>query len=121
MTNPYQYTAFVMARLIGGLSGGRTAAALGADTIVDLYFLHQRGKGLAMLNISFLSGGVVGQALNGYISGSAPGRYSFGGVTASGLISSCCHLAFSKIRTTTGEAKLNASSYASEGLFANSW
>ena len=76
MTHSDQYIAFVVARLIGGLFGG-TAAALGADTIVDLYFLHQRGKGLAVLNISFLSGVVVDPTLSGYISGSAPWTVQF--------------------------------------------
>ncbi len=76
MTHPYQYTAFVIARLIGGLFGG-TAAAPGADTIVNLYFLHQRGKGLAVLSISFLCGVIVGQTLSGYISGSAPWTVQF--------------------------------------------
>ena len=37
MTQPYQYTSFVMVRLLGGIFLG-TAAALGANTIVDLYF-----------------------------------------------------------------------------------
>ena len=63
--------AFVIARLIGGLFGG-TAATLGEETTDDLYLLHQRGKGLAVLNISFPSSVVVGQTLSGYISRSGP-------------------------------------------------
>ena len=55
MGHPYQYIAFVMARLIGGIFGGM-AAALRANTIVDLYFLRQCRKGLAVLNMSFLCG-----------------------------------------------------------------
>lgn len=39
MTKSDQNIAFVMARLFGGFFGG-TAPALGADTIVDIYFLH---------------------------------------------------------------------------------
>lgn len=57
------------ARLFGGLFGG-TAPALGADTIVDIFFLHQRGKAFTALNLSFLAGVVVGPTLSGFIVGS---------------------------------------------------
>ena len=70
MTKSDQYIAFVMARLFGGFFGG-TAPALGADTVIDLFFLHQRGKALTILNLSFLGGVVVGPTLSGFISGSA--------------------------------------------------
>ena len=70
MTKSDQYIAFIMARLFGGFFGG-TAPALGADTIIDLFFLHQRGKGLMVLNLSFLGGVVVGPTLSGFISDSA--------------------------------------------------
>ena len=69
MTKADQYIAFVMARLFGGLFGG-TPPALGAVTIVDMFFLHQRGKGLTILNLSFLGGVVVGPTLSGFIAGS---------------------------------------------------
>ena len=69
MTNSDQYFAFVMAGLFGSFFGG-TAPALGADTIVDMFFLHQRGKGLTVLNLSFLGGVVVGPTLSGFIAGS---------------------------------------------------
>ncbi|CAF9935387.1 MAG: hypothetical protein ALECFALPRED_006371 [Alectoria fallacina] len=69
MTRSNQYGAFVVARLFGGLFGG-TAPALGADTIVDMFFLHQRGKAFTALNLSFLAGVVVGPTLSGFIVGS---------------------------------------------------
>ena len=59
----------MVARLFGGLFGG-TAPALGADTIVDMFFLHQRGKAFTALNLSFLAGVVVGPTLSGFIVGS---------------------------------------------------
>ena len=76
MTHSDQYIAFVMARLFGGLFGG-TPPALGADTVVDLYFLHQRGKALTVLNLSFLSGVVVGPTLSGFIVGSTSWTVQF--------------------------------------------
>ena len=66
MTSSNQYGAFVVARLFGGLFGG-TAPALGADTIVDIFFLHQRGKAFTVLNLSFLAGVVVGPTMSGFI------------------------------------------------------
>ena len=66
MTRSSQYGAFVAARLFGGLFGG-TAPALGADIIVDMFFLHQRGKAFTALNLSFLAGVVVGPTLSGFI------------------------------------------------------
>lgn len=69
MTGSNQYGAFIAARLFGGLFGG-TAPALGADTIVDMFFLHQRGKAFTALNLSFLAGVVVGPTLSGFIVGS---------------------------------------------------
>lgn len=69
MTRSNQYGPFVAARLFGGLFGG-TAPALGADTVVDMFFLHQRGKAFTVLNLSFLAGVVVGPTLSGFIVGS---------------------------------------------------
>ncbi|KAL9065488.1 MAG: hypothetical protein Q9161_008193 [Pseudevernia consocians] len=69
MTRSNQYGAFIAARLFGGLFGG-VSPALGADTVVDMFFLHQRGKAFTVLNISFLAGVVVGPTLSGFIVGS---------------------------------------------------
>lgn len=66
MIHSNQYPAFIAARLFGGLFGG-VAPSLGADTVVDLFFLHQRGKAFTALNISFLVGVVVGPTLSGFI------------------------------------------------------
>lgn len=76
MTRSDQYGAFVAARLVGGLFGG-TAPALGADTVVDLFFLHQRGKAFTALNLSFLAGVVVGPTLSGFIVGSTSWTVQF--------------------------------------------
>ena len=66
MTHSNQYGVFVAARLFGGLFGG-IALALGAETIVDIFFLHQRGKAFTALNLSWLAGVVVGPTLSGFI------------------------------------------------------
>lgn len=66
MVRSNQYGPFIAARLFGGLVGG-AAPALGAETIVDIFFLHQRGKAFTALNLSFLAGVVVGPTLSGFI------------------------------------------------------
>ncbi|KAL8827458.1 MAG: hypothetical protein Q9191_003169 [Dirinaria sp. TL-2023a] len=76
MTHSDQYIAFVMARLFGGLFGG-TPPALGADTVVDLFYLHQRGKAFTVLNLSFLAGAVVGPTFSGFIVGSTSWTVQF--------------------------------------------
>ena len=76
MTHANQYGAFVTARLFGGLFGG-TAPALGADTIIDMFFLHQRGKAFTAFNLSFLAGVVVGPTLSGFIVGSTSWTVQF--------------------------------------------
>ena len=70
MTKPDQYGPFLAARLIGGLFGGNFVA-LGADVLVDIYFLHQRGKAFTALNLSFLLGVVIGPTFSGFIVQSA--------------------------------------------------
>lgn len=66
MVRSDQYGPFIAARLFGGLFGG-VAPALGTETIVDIFFLHQRGKAFTALNLSFLAGVVVGPTLSGFI------------------------------------------------------
>lgn len=76
MTRQDQYIPFVLARLFGGLFGGN-AVALGGATMLDLFFLHQRGRALTVLNISFLMGIVVGPTFSGFIVASAPWPVQF--------------------------------------------
>ena len=71
MTHPNQYYPFLVSRLISGLFGGNSAA-LGSEVMVDKFFLHQRGKALTVLNLSFLFGVVIGPTFSGFIVQSAP-------------------------------------------------
>ena len=76
MTGTDDYIAFVLARFFGGFVGGN-ATALGASTMMDMFFLHQRGKALTVLNLSFLLGIVVGPTFSGFIVASAPWPVQF--------------------------------------------
>ena len=48
MTGPNDYIAFTMSRLFTGLFGG-IPAILGSGYIIDMFYLHQRGKPLLSL------------------------------------------------------------------------
>ena len=89
-----------MARLFGGFFGG-TAPALGVDTVVDIYLLHQRGKGLTALNLSFLGGVIVGPTLSGFNLARYLGLFNFGGPMVSKLLSSCSRSSYWRKPTTT--------------------
>ena len=76
MTGPHDYISFVMSRLMAGLFGS-IPGILASGYILDLYFLHQRGKAFAALEVAYLSGFLVTPALGGFIANSRPWPYVF--------------------------------------------
>ena len=76
MTKSNQYGPFVAARALGGLFGGNFVT-LGSGVLVDIYFLHQRGKAFTALNLSFIMGTVIGPIFSGFIVQSAPWSVQF--------------------------------------------
>lgn len=44
MTQPNQYVPFVVSRWLGGTFGS-AACTIGAGIIIDIFYLHQRGRG----------------------------------------------------------------------------
>ena len=76
MTKSNQYGPFVAARAIAGLFGGNFVT-LGSGVLVDMYFLHQRGKAFTTLNLAFLLGVVIGPTFSGFIVQSAPWPVQF--------------------------------------------
>ena len=95
------YISFIISRLFGGIFGG-IPAILGAGTIVDIFFLHERGLAFATFSLSFLLGTAVGPTFGGFIVQSAPWPNEFwwtvglqGAVIVLGTICpprSCLHL-----------------------------
>ncbi|MCJ1319887.1 hypothetical protein MMC15_005223 [Xylographa vitiligo] len=65
------YNSFVISRLFGGIFGG-VPSILGAGTIVEIFFLHERGVAFATFSLCFLLGTAVGPTLGGFIVESAP-------------------------------------------------
>jgi len=66
MTGRDQYTAFVLSRLFAGMFGS-VPSVLGSGTIIDIFFLHERGKAFVIFSLSFLLGTVAGPTFCGFI------------------------------------------------------
>ena len=71
MTEKSDYTAFVISRWLG-CTFGCVASTLGSWTIIDIFFLHQRGKAFSSFFIMTLVGINVGPTFSGFIVTSAP-------------------------------------------------
>ena len=66
MTRSNQYNPFVISRLFAGMFGS-IPSILGASTITDLFFLHERGRAYLAFSLSFLLGTVAGPTFGGFI------------------------------------------------------
>ena len=66
MTGPEQYTAFVMSRFFSGVFGA-IPSVLGSRYLVDMYFIHQRGRVFSLFHFCFLCGPLVGPTLSGFV------------------------------------------------------
>lgn len=76
MTGPHAYIPFVISRLMAGLFGS-IPGALASGFIMDMYFLHQRGKVFTALEVAYLSGFLATPALGGFIANSRPWPFVF--------------------------------------------
>lgn len=71
MTGPNDYIPFVMSRMLAGLFGS-VPPILATGLIMDLYFLHQRGKAFTVLEVSLLAGAVAAPVFGGFIADTKP-------------------------------------------------
>lgn len=76
MTGVDDYIPFTMSRLIAGLFGG-IPAILGSGYIIDMFFLHQRGKAFAVFEVLIIFAVVGGGTLGGFIVEKNPWPYAF--------------------------------------------
>lgn len=76
MTGPNDYISFTISRLFCGMFGG-IPAILGSGYIMDLFFLHQRGKAFAIFEVLIIFAVVGGGTLGGFIAERKPWNYSF--------------------------------------------
>lgn len=66
MTSPDDYNAFVISRLFGGLFGS-VPSVLGSGFILDIFYLHERGRALNTFHMSLVLGTVAGPTFGGFI------------------------------------------------------
>ncbi|RAO65755.1 uncharacterized protein BHQ10_001767 [Talaromyces amestolkiae] len=71
MTGANDYIPFTISRLFTGLFGG-IPAILGSGYIIDMFFLHQRGKAFAVFEIMIIFAVVGGGTLGGFIANNNP-------------------------------------------------
>lgn len=71
MTGSDNYVVFVISRWLGDTFGS-VASTIGAGIVLDIFFLHQRGKAFACYTLCTLFGTQVGPAVGGFIVESAP-------------------------------------------------
>ena len=68
MTHKRDYDDYVVSRFFAALFGS-VASAIGAGTIVDIFFLHQRGKAFMFYLATLNLGTVLAPTVSGYIVG----------------------------------------------------
>ncbi|KAJ5784348.1 uncharacterized protein N7503_009560 [Penicillium pulvis] len=86
MTGENDYIPFIISRWVGGTFGS-VASTIGAGIVLDLFFLHQRGKAFAVYGVCTLFGVQFGPTLSGFIVEYAPWSVQFWwGVGAEGSL-----------------------------------
>lgn len=76
MTGVDDYIPFTISRLFCGLFGG-IPAIIGSGYIIDMFYLHQRGKAFAIFEVLIIFAVVGGGTLGGFIAQTNPWNYVF--------------------------------------------
>jgi MFS family permease len=66
MTHSNDFNAFIVSRFFGGFFGSITGV-LGPRILVDLFFLHQRGRAFTVFHWCFDFGTVAGPTISAFI------------------------------------------------------
>ena len=69
MTDKDDYVRFIISRLLSGMFGS-VPSAVGGGIILDVFFLHDRGKAFICFEVSILLGATAGPTFSGFISNS---------------------------------------------------
>lgn len=76
MTGPDDFIPFTISRVICGMFGV-IPAIMGTGFIMDMFFLHQRGKAFAIFEVLVIFAVVGGGTLGGFIAETKPWNYVF--------------------------------------------
>lgn len=66
MTGSGAYNAFIVSRLFAGIFAS-VPLIVGSQCVLDIFFLHQRGRVFHILHIPYLLGVVAGPTFGGYV------------------------------------------------------
>lgn len=76
MTSSDNYVPFVISRWMSGMFAA-VPTVLTPSYIMDIFFLHQRGRAFTTLEISLLAAVIISPTLGGFIVQSKPWPYTF--------------------------------------------
>jgi MFS family permease len=117
MIHRNNYNAFIVSRVFGAFFGVITAL-LGPGILVDMFYLHQRGRAFTVFHCCFSFGTVAGPTLSAFVgaSGSWTGAYWW----TAGLVGGTLVPVFWFLENTTWDRGINAINItAPEGFLAN--
>lgn len=66
MTHPNQFNEFIVSRILSGFFGG-VVGVIGPRMLVDLFFLHQRGRAFTAFHWSLNFGSMAGPTISAFI------------------------------------------------------
>ena len=66
MTGEHQYNAYLVSRYFAGFFG-MVVSVLGPSYLVDLFFLHQRGRAFTVLHLALNFGASAGPTFSGFM------------------------------------------------------
>jgi MFS family permease len=116
MTGQNQYIPFVISRLLAGIFS-TTSLTLGAGILLDIFFLHQRGKAFAFYTITALLGPLIGPITSGFIAENANWTVQFWWCV--GAMALVAVLVFLFLEDTTYDRNNSASNISPRAFAAN--
>jgi len=92
MTHKNQFNSFIISRFFSGFFGGVTGV-LGPRVLVDLFFLHQRGRAFTAFHWCLNFGSMAGPTLSAFVAANRSWTLEYWWTVALvGLAATCCFL-----------------------------
>jgi MFS family permease len=76
MIHRNDYNSFIISRMFGAFFGSVTTV-LGPPILIDLFFLHQRGRAFTVFHACFNLGAVAGPTISAFISAKSSWTYTY--------------------------------------------
>lgn len=119
MTHHNDYNSFIVSRFFSGFFGSITCA-VGPRVLVDLFFLHQRGRAFSVFHFCLNLGPAAGPTLSAFIS--STGKWTLEFWWTVGLVGGAVICVFLFLHETSWDREPGAVNIiAPEGFLANRW